>query len=154
MAAKLAGAGGDPRFHIEQNSEINVTPFVDVMLVLLIIFMVAAPLASVSVKLNLPPAVTKPASAPPQPVYISITQDGRLYIMDFKTSLDSLPGDLSKMLQGKRDPTKERIYIRADKDTQYGAFMDVMVVLQDNGYYSVALIGLDQQAKAHQGSLG
>src|SRR5215469_16495191 len=154
MAAKLAGAAGAPRFHIEQNSEINVTPFVDVMLVLLIIFMVAAPLASVSVKLDLPPAMTVPTTTPPQPVYISITPDGRLYIMDYKTTLEDLPGDLSKMLKGKRDPTKERIYIRADKQTQYGAFMDVMVVLQDSGYYSVALIGLDTNAKAHQGSLG
>jgi len=154
MAAKLAGAAGDPRFHIEQNSEINVTPFVDVMLVLLIIFMVAAPLASVSVKLDLPPAETKPTTTPPQPVYISITPDGRYYIMDNKTTLADLPTDLSGMLKGKRDPQKERIYIRADKQTQYGAFMDVMVVLQDNGYYSVALIGLDQNAKAHQGSLG
>src|SRR5215469_2611007 len=148
MAAKLAGAAGDPRFHIEQNSEINVTPFVDVMLVLLIIFMVAAPLASVSVKVDLPPAVTKPTTTPPQPVYISIQRDGSYFIGDYRTSLEALPTDLAKQLKGKRDPTKERIYIRADKETQYGAFMDVMVVLQDNGYYSVALIGLDQNAKA------
>ena len=144
MAAKLSGAAGDPRFHIEQNSEINVTPFVDVMLVLLIIFMVAAPLAQVSVKIELPPAVTKPTTTPPKPVYISIQRNGNYYIGDYKTSLEALPGDLGKMLRGKRDPTKERIYIRADKDTQYGAFMDIMVVLQDYGYYSVALIGLDQ----------
>ena len=145
MAAKLGGSGGgSSRFHIEQNSEINVTPFVDVMLVLLIIFMVAAPLASVSVKVELPPAMTKPTVTPPKPVYISIQRNGRLFIGDYKTSLEDIGPDLAKLLQGKRDPTKERIYIRADKDTQYGAFMDVMVALQDNGYYSVALIGLDQ----------
>src|SRR5262252_2397638 len=113
MAAKLAGPGGDPRFHIEQNSEINVTPFVDVMLVLLIIFMVAAPLASVSVKLDLPPAVTKPTTTPPQPVYISIQKSGKYFIGDYKTTLEDLPGDLTKLLKGKRDPQKERIYIRA-----------------------------------------
>jgi TonB system transport protein ExbD (group 1) len=144
MAAKLAGPGGSSRFHIEQNSEINVTPFVDVMLVLLIIFMVAAPLASVSVKVDLPTAVTKPTTTPPKPVYISIQSNGRYYIGDYKTTLEDIGPDLSKLLAGKRDPTKERIYIRADKNTQYGAFMDVMVALQDNGYYSVALIGLDQ----------
>ena len=145
MAAKLAGPGGSSsRFQIDQNSEINVTPFVDVMLVLLIIFMVAAPLASVSVKVELPPAVTKPTTTPPKPVYISIQSNGRMYIGDYKTTLEDIGPDLAKLLQGKRDPTKERIYIRADKDTQYGAFMDVMVALQDNGYYSVALIGLDQ----------
>ena len=144
MAAKLAGPGGSSRFQIEQNSEINVTPFVDVMLVLLIIFMVAAPLASVSVKVELPPAVTKPTTTPPKPVYISIQSNGRLFIGDYKTTTEDIGPDLAKLLQGKRDPTKERIYIRADKDAQYGAFMDVMVALQDNGYYSVALIGLDQ----------
>ena len=144
MAAKLAGPSGDSRFHVEANSEINVTPFVDVMLVLLIIFMVAAPLAQVSVKVELPPAVTKPTTTPPKPVYISIQRNGAYYIGDYKTSLAGLPGDLHKLLRGKRDPQKERIYIRADKDTQYGAFMDIMVVLQDYGYYSVALIGLDQ----------
>ncbi len=144
MAAKLAGPGGNSRFHIEQNSEINVTPFVDVMLVLLIIFMVAAPLASVSVKVDLPPAETKPTTPPPKPVYISIQQNGRVFIGDYKTTLEDIGPDLGKLLQGKRDPTKERIYIRADKDTQYGSFMDVMVALQDNGYYSVALIGIDQ----------
>ncbi len=144
MAGKLAGAGGDSRFQVEQNAEINVTPFVDVMLVLLIIFMVAAPLASVNVKLDLPPAVTKPTTSPPKPIYISIQRNGALYIGDFSTELGTLGSDLRVQLKGKRDPTKERIYIRADKDTQYGAFMDVMTTLQDNGYYSVALIGVDQ----------
>ena len=145
MAGKLAGAGGDSRFHVEQNAEINVTPFVDVMLVLLIIFMVAAPLASVNVKVDLPPAAPKTTSAsPPKPIYISIQRNGALYIGDFSTNLGRLGRDLRVQLQGKRDPTKERIYIRADKDTEYGAFMDVMTTLQDNGYYSVALIGVDQ----------
>ena len=143
MAAKLAGPSGDSRFHVEANSEINVTPFVDVMLVLLIIFMVAAPLAVPSVKVELPPAVTKPTTTPPKPMYISIQSNGSLYLNDYKTSANSLGADLNKAIV-KRDPTKERIYIRADKDTQYGAFMDVMVALQDSGYYSVALVGIDQ----------
>src|SRR5215472_4022014 len=98
MAAKLAGAAGDPRFHIEQNAEINVTPFVDVMLVLLIIFMVAAPLASVSVKVDLPPAVTKPTTTPPKPVYISIQKNGKYYLGDYKTDLETLPSDLATQL--------------------------------------------------------
>ncbi|PXA89059.1 biopolymer transporter ExbD, partial [Caulobacter sp. D4A] len=85
MAAKLSGGGGD-RFNVEQNSEINVTPFVDVMLVLLIIFMVAAPLASVSIEVNLPPAVAKATPNPPKPVYISIKANGQLYIGDDRTS--------------------------------------------------------------------
>ena len=139
MAAKLSGGGGD-RFNVEQNSEINVTPFVDVMLVLLIIFMVAAPLASVTVEVNLPPAVAKTSDSPPKPVYISIQQSGKVYIGDFETSIDSMGQDLAKNI-GRRDPTKERIYIRADEKTRYGSFMEVMNTLQDNGFYSVALIG-------------
>ena len=69
-----------------------------------------------------------------------------------KTTLEDIGDDLKKQLAGKRDPTKERIYIRADKDTQYGAFMDVMTALQDNGYYSVALIGIDQNRGAGSAS--
>ena len=143
MAAKLAGPSGNSRFNVEANSEINVTPFVDVMLVLLIIFMVAAPLAVPSVKVELPPAVTKPTTTPPKPMYITIQTNGDLYLDNSRTTDNSLGADLNKAI-GKRDPTKERIYIRADKNTQYGAFMDVMVALQDSGYYSVALVGIDQ----------
>ncbi len=142
MAAKLAGGGGG-RFNVEQNSEINVTPFVDVMLVLLIIFMVAAPLASVTVEVALPTAVAKASTNPPKPVYISIQSNGNIYLGDNRV-LDAY--DLGTELKaniGKRDPTKERIYIRADKQTRYGAFMGVMNSLQDNGFYSVALVGAD-----------
>ena len=141
MAAKLSGGGGD-RFNVEQNSDINVTPFVDVMLVLLIIFMVAAPLASVSVEVNLPPAVAKASPNPPKPVYISIQESGKVYIGDFETSVDSMGQDIAKNI-GKRDPSKERIFIRADEKVRYGAFMEVMNTLQDNGFYSVALVGRD-----------
>ena len=145
MAAKLAGPAGGGEYVVEANHDINVTPFVDVMLVLLIIFMVAAPLASVSVKLTLPPAVAKPTPPPPKPVYISIKADGSVFIGDFETTIDSMGADLAKNI-GRRDPTKERIYIRADEKTRYGAFMEVMNTLQDNGFYSVALIGKDQNS--------
>ncbi|WP_454717203.1 biopolymer transporter ExbD [Caulobacter segnis] len=141
MAAKLSGGGGD-RFNVEQNSDINVTPFVDVMLVLLIIFMVAAPLASVSIEVNLPAAVAKATPNPPKPVYISIKSTGQLYIGDNETSLDEMGQDIVKGM-GRRDPSKERIFIRADEKVRYGAFMEVMNTLQDNGFYSVALVGRD-----------
>jgi len=142
MGAQLSGPAGGSKYKIQQNAEINVTPFVDVMLVLLIIFMVAAPLATVSVPLELPTAVAPPTPNPPKPIYISIQKNGDLHIGDFKTSIESMPADLAKQI-GKRDPTKERIFIRADKDSYYGDFMRVMNTLQDNGYYSVALIGTD-----------
>jgi biopolymer transport protein ExbD len=142
MGAKLSGGGGG-RFTVEQNSEINVTPFVDVMLVLLIIFMVAAPLASVTVEVALPTAVAKASTNPPKPVYISIQSNGNIYLGDNKVDTAYDLGEALRTNIGKRDPTKERIYIRADKQTRYGAFMDVMNSLQDNGFYSVALVGAD-----------
>ena len=142
MGAKLAGGGGG-KFTVEQNSEINVTPFVDVMLVLLIIFMVAAPLATVSIHVELPAAYAKPHANPPKPVYISIQANGNTYIGDAPTDLASIGDDLRKQV-GHRDPTKERIFIRGDQDAMYKDFMGVMNALQDNGFYSVALIGLDQ----------
>ncbi|HEY4586727.1 MAG TPA: biopolymer transporter ExbD [Brevundimonas sp.] len=142
MAAKLSGSGGG-KYTVEANSEINVTPFVDIMLVLLIIFMVAAPLATVSVPVTLPRAVAPPAQNPPKPVFISIQNGGEVWIGDFRTSVGSLGDDL-KVQIGSRDPEQERIFIRADQQTRYGDFMQVMNALQDNGFYSVALVGEDQ----------
>jgi biopolymer transport protein ExbD/biopolymer transport protein TolR len=141
MGAKLSGGGGS-KFHVEANAEINVTPFVDVMLVLLIIFMVAAPLATVSVEVKLPPAVAKPIQNPPKPVYISLQKSGDVYIGNEPTSLDALGDDLKKAI-GARNPDEERIFIRCDKGTRYAEFMKVMNKLQDNGFYSVALQGED-----------
>ena len=143
MAAKLSSAGGADRYQEEQNADINVTPFVDVMLVLLIIFMVAAPMAAVTVKVALPPAVAPPAANPPKPVYISLQPNGSIFIQDFRTDLSTLGDDLRQQLGGSRNPTKERIFIRADRDVMYGDFMGVMNMLQDNGFYSVALVGED-----------
>jgi len=141
MGAKLSGPGSKDT--IEQNSEINVTPFVDVMLVLLIIFMVAAPLATVSVEVDLPPAVAPPQENPPKPVYLSMQDGGRLYIGDFETTLSQLPEDLRASI-GARNPEQERIFIRGDSELLYRDFMDLMNTLQDAGFYSVALVGEDQ----------
>ena len=142
MGAKLSGSGGG-KYAVDANSEINVTPFVDVMLVLLIIFMVAAPMAAVTVQVNLPPAVAKPSTNPPKPVYISIQAGGSIYIGDSRVELADI-GDNLRSTIGQRNPEKERIFIRADKDVLYGDFMGVMNMLQDNGFYSVALVGEDK----------
>ena len=142
MGAKLSGSGGG-KYSVEANSEINVTPFVDVMLVLLIIFMVAAPMAAVTVQVALPNAVAKPSTNPPKPVYISIQAGGSIYIGDSRVELADI-GDTLRTTIGQRNPEKERIFIRADKDVLYGDFMGVMNMLQDNGFYSVALIGEDK----------
>jgi biopolymer transport protein ExbD len=141
MAAKLSGGGGG-KYHVEANAEINVTPFVDIMLVLLIIFMVAAPLATVSVEVKLPTAVAPPQVNPPKPVFISIQSDGDVFIGDGRSSPEQLGDDLRRLIR-TRNPEEERIFIRGDQQTRYGDFMQVMNALQDNGFYSVALVGED-----------
>jgi biopolymer transport protein ExbD len=141
MAAKLSGGGGG-KYHVEQNAEINVTPFVDIMLVLLIIFMVAAPLATVSIEVKLPTAAAEPQENPPTPVFISIQNDGGVFIGDNRTTVGEI-GDNLRYLIRTRNPEEERIFIRADQTTRYGDFMQVMNALQDNGFYSVALVGED-----------
>ena len=146
MAAKLAGPGGGGRFAVEANSEINVTPFVDVMLVLLIIFMVAAPLAAPPVEVKLPNASAPPTPNPAKPVYLSITKDGDIYAGSGKSSLETLGPDLKKLV-GARDPAHERVFIRSDKDVLYGDFTKLMAKLQDEGFYSVALVGEDHSTK-------
>jgi biopolymer transport protein ExbD len=143
MGAKLGGGGGG-RFDLGQNSDINVTPFVDVMLVLLIIFMVAIPAATVSIKLDLPPAIPPPPGTKvKEPILINIQAGGGLFIGERPTSLDTLPADLSRTLSADDPtlpPTQQRVYIRADKQVRYGDFMSVMNNLQGNGFYQVALI--------------
>jgi biopolymer transport protein ExbD len=143
MGAKLGGGGGG-RFDLGQNSDINVTPFVDVMLVLLIIFMVAIPAATVSIKLDLPPAIPPPPGTKvKEPVLINIQQGGGVFIGEKATSLAALPADLSRTLAADDPtlpPTQQRVYIRADKQVRYGDFMSVMNTLQGNGFYQVALI--------------
>jgi biopolymer transport protein ExbD len=143
MAAKVGGKGGG-KFDLGQNSDMNVTPFVDVMLVLLIIFMVSIPAATVSIKLDLPPAIPPPPGTKvKEPILINLQRGQRIFIGEQATTLDSLTRDLSAALT--RDdptlpPTEQRVYIRADRDVIYGDFMAVMNDLQGNGFYQVALI--------------
>jgi biopolymer transport protein ExbD len=143
MGAKVGG-GGASKFDLGQNSDMNVTPFVDVMLVLLIIFMVSIPAATVSIKLDLPPAQPPPpGTIVKEPILINIQRGGNLFIGDTATNLDRLVGDLSGFLvrdNPGQAPTEQRVYIRADRDVRYADFMTVMNTLQGNGFYQVALI--------------
>jgi biopolymer transport protein ExbD len=146
MSAKLAAGGGGSKFELGQNSDINVTPFVDVMLVLLIIFMVAAPLATVSIRIDLPPA-EKPKDPKPEdkpPTFISIQDGGAIYVSFGKdairpSSLERLQFDLAESL-GVANPKEERVFIRADRHVRYRIFMDVINQLQRDGFYKIGLI--------------
>ena len=148
MAAKLGGGGGGSKYDLGQNSDINVTPFVDIMLVLLIIFMVAAPMATVSIALDLPPAVPpRPDDPKPKkPVFISIQKSGAIFIGDNQSSLANIPVDVPLAMQKEGvvgNFTEERVFVRADADVMYEQFMAVLNVLQANGYYKIGLINED-----------
>ncbi len=143
MAAKLSG-GGSSKFDLGQNADMNVTPFVDVMLVLLIIFMVVAPLATVSIKIDLPPATPPKNTDSKPPTFISIQDSGQIYVSMGKSSMkqssmEGLAYDLPASL-GVANPTNERIFIRADRHVKYRQFMDVINQLQRDNYYKIGLI--------------
>ncbi len=140
MAAKLKQQGGKVE---ELNSDMNVTPFVDVMLVLLIIFMVAAPLATVSIRLDLPPASPPPpGEEQEEPVFISIQDDTSIYVVDEETTLENLIPALNAAL-AVPNPREERVFVRANAEVTYERFMEVMNMLQANAYYKVGLLNED-----------
>ena len=124
--------------------EINVTPFIDVMLVLLIIFMVAAPLATVDVRVNLPASTSAPQPRPEKPVYLSIKADNQLYIGNDSVTEDSLVDELIKQTEGKKDTT---IFFQADKSVNYEMLMKVMDKLRSAGYLKIGLMGMESAGK-------
>ena len=133
--------GGDD---LAENHEINVTPFIDVMLVLLIIFMVAAPLATVDIKVDLPASTAKPAPRPQKPVFLSVKADQNLYVGDDKVERTQLGQILDAKTHGNKDTT---IFFQADKGVDYGDLMEVMNTLRGAGYLKVGLVGLETAAK-------
>ena len=120
--------------------DINVTPFIDVMLVLLIIFMVAAPLATVDVPVDLPSSNTERQQRPDKPVFLTIKTDLSLAIGDDTVSPADLPSALDAATSSNKD---ERIFLRADRAVPYGDVMQVMNLLRSSGYLKVALVGLE-----------
>ena len=141
MGSKLAGPAGQGGKTISQNADINVTPFVDIMLVLLIIFMVAAPMATVSMKLDLPPPKA-PETPQKEPVYITVQESGSLFIGARQTSLATLPADVCAALGGG-DCRAERVFVRAEPEVPYERFMAVMNGLYGSGFAQVGLLNED-----------
>jgi biopolymer transport protein ExbD len=144
MGLKLSR--GSRRYLVDQNADMNVTPFVDIMLVLLIIFMCSIPAATTSLKLDVPPAPPNQVN-PPKPVWISVQEDGAIYVVDRKTSLETLPADLGAALAAdparRGDPQAQQVLIRADAEVEYDRFMAVMNRLKRSGYGKVSLISED-----------
>ena len=122
--------------------EINVTPFIDVILVLLIIFMIAAPLATVDVAVDLPSSNVEPQQRPDKPVFLTVKSDLTLNIGDEPVTREALAGALEQATRGNHD---ERIFLRADRTVNYGEVMEVMNALRAAGYLKVALVGLESR---------
>ncbi|WP_375289672.1 TonB system transport protein ExbD [Qipengyuania sp.] len=136
MALKLASDSED----LAVAHEINVTPFIDVMLVLLIIFMVAAPLATVDVKVDLPVSNAQPAPKPEAPVYLSLQNGGAILVNEERVKLPQLAAAIEQATAGDRE---ERVYLRADKAITYDEIMQAMNALRSAGYVHVALVGFE-----------
>jgi len=128
----------------EEAHEINVTPFIDVMLVLLIIFMVAAPLATVSVPVQLPASSAQATPSEQAPVYVTVQADLSLRVGEQPVSGDGLAAALQAATQGD---AAQRIYLRADRRVPYGDLMAALDALRAAGYLKVALVGLEQGAR-------
>jgi biopolymer transport protein TolR len=144
MAGSMSPGAGRHRHRRSRRppmSEINVTPFVDVMLVLLIVFMVTAPLLSAGVPVDLPEAAANPLALEKEPVTITIDVDGRVYLKEDEISLDDLIPKLTELTGGQLD---ERIYVRGDRAASYGTIMYVMGAINAAGFRHIGLVALKE----------
>ena len=121
-------------------SEINVTPFVDVMLVLLIVFMVSAPLLTVGVPIDLPQSQAKALGQDKEPLTVSVSVDGKVYLQNAEIKLDDLIAKLKAIIEARGGNPNDLIYVRGDKKVDYGTMMRVMGRISGAGYHRVALV--------------
>lgn len=137
------GATAGRRKHKRQRrrpmSDINVTPFVDVMLVLLIVFMVTAPLLSAGVPVDLPQAQAKPLALEKEPITVTVDTQGRVFIKDDAVAMEDLVPKLTAAAASNLD---ERIYVRGDRAVSYGEIMRVMGVIANAGFTHIGLVAL------------
>lgn len=137
MAAPIIKAGGNGRRRYRPLSDINVTPFVDVMLVLLIVFMVTAPLLTVGVPVDLPKTEAAQLTDEVEPLVITVRADGSIYLQETEVAADQLVPRLTAITGAKPDT---RIFVRGDKRITYGAVMEVMGMVSAAGFTRVALL--------------
>ncbi len=123
-------------------SEINVTPMVDVMLVLLIIFMVAAPMMTVGVPIDLPETQAKPLNAETQPITVSVQQGGKIFLQETEIPVEEVVPKLEAIA---KTGYEERIYVRGDKAADYGTVMQVMARISAAGFKNIGLVTLQEQ---------
>ena len=142
MGVKLDHGGDDG---LSEMHEINVTPFIDVILVLLIIFMIAAPLATVDITIDLPSANAEPNPRPDKPLYLTLKSDLSLALDNDTISRAALTASLDRATSGDK---KQRVFLRADKVVPYGELMALMNELRTAGYLHVALVGLEANKAA------
>lgn len=131
-----------------QNSEINVTPFVDIMLVLLIVFMVAAPLLTSAILVELPPTDSRPTTKPVQPVVVSMSASGEIFIArgserQMQCTWSEVPNCLKSVTGGN---LAERIHVQVSQDVRYGEAVHLMDVIRDDGYKTIALVSEEAEA--------
>ena len=139
MGGRIRESGGDED-DLDEQHEINVTPFIDVILVLLIIFMVAAPLATVDINVDLPPSTATAQQRPDEPIFVTLQDDLSLTIGNEVVSREGLGSALDALTAGNRE---QRMFLRADKSVPYGEFMALLNQLRGAGYLKVALVGLE-----------
>jgi len=137
--AKSSGGGRRGRRSARKSrlSEINVTPFVDVMLVLLIVFMVTAPLLTVGVEVNLPKTQAKQMQSETEPLTVTIREDGRVFVQETLTEVDALTAQLRAISNEGYD---RRIFIRADSTADYGLVADIMARMSNAGFTNLGLV--------------
>jgi len=139
---QMHGTGGNGRRNgfakrHKQMSEINVTPFVDVMLVLLVVFMVTAPLLTVGVPIDLPNSNANNLPENNTPLSITIDQEGRIYLQDEEVDLEQLVARITVIFENRKE---DRIYVHGDQGVNYGRVMEVMGMLNGNGFSRVAMV--------------
>jgi biopolymer transport protein ExbD len=137
MAARLDNGSDE----LAEVHEINVTPFIDVMLVLLIIFMVAAPLATVDVAVNLPASTAEPQPRPNKPIFLTVKRDLTLALGEQPIGREALAPALNALTMGDKET---RIFLRADQQVTYGALAEVMNLMRKAGYLKIALVQLEK----------